>query len=80
LSDLGIHEVAILFNSSLMIGGVLALIFDMGLMQILRQSRLGFIGTFALQYKGVAIPEMLASLATSAWSIVMGIKLYKQAK
>ncbi len=48
LSDLGVHEVAILFNSALMIGGVLALIFAFGLMQILHQSKVGFTGTMAL--------------------------------
>ena len=48
LSDLGVHEVAILFNSALMIGGVLALIFAFGLMQILHKSKMGFTGTLAL--------------------------------
>jgi hypothetical membrane protein len=38
LSDLGVHEAAILFNSSLMIGGVLALAFAFGLMQSLNSS------------------------------------------
>jgi len=46
LSDLGVHEAAILFNSSLMVGGILFLIFVLGLLQIMRQSRTGLIGTF----------------------------------
>ena len=48
LSDLGVHEVASLFNSSLMIGGVLALIFAFGLMQLLHKSKVGFTGTLTL--------------------------------
>jgi hypothetical membrane protein len=48
LSDLGVHDAAILFNSSLMIGGVLALIFASGLMQILHKNKMGLTGTFVL--------------------------------
>jgi len=48
LSDLGVHEVAILFNSSLMVGGFLIMIFASGLMRTQGQSRVGFIGSFAL--------------------------------
>lgn len=148
LSDLGVHEAAILFNSSLMMGGVLALIFASGLMQILKKEVLGFIGTFTLalstislfaigvfpesvrpihfyvsfaffallaisllligaalmqkpsqRYLGLvtilagfivavvwsvphqspAIPEIIASLAASVWSVILGIKLFKAA-
>jgi hypothetical membrane protein len=55
LSDLGVHQAAILFNSSLMIGGVLALIFALGLMQILHKSKLGFAGTFVLIAAAVSL-------------------------
>jgi len=48
LSDLGVHEAALIFNSGLIIGGVLASIFAIGLMQILRRQVLGFLGTFTL--------------------------------
>lgn len=153
LSDLGVHEAALTFNSALMIGGVLTLIFASGLMQILRRNRVSFTGTFLLvlaaislfliglfpetagrihlyvsvsffalnilamlvigiglvmdsssrkvgafsiaaslfsvivwvvfwnlPYKGVAIPEMLASLSASAWSLVMGVGLFMEVK
>jgi len=48
LSDLGVHEAALIFNSGLIIGGVLTTIFAIGLMQILRRQVLGFLGTFTL--------------------------------
>jgi len=148
LSDLGVHEAALIFNSGLIVGGVLSTIFAIGLMQILRKQVLGFLGTFTLilssislcaigvfpesagrihfyvsisffallaislfligaalirepsqrylglftlltllagivavtaaltvLHEGVAIPEIIASLAASVWSIVFGIKL-----
>jgi len=150
LSDLGVDGIAaILFNSSLIVGGLLSLIFAMGLRKIMMGRTLGHIGTLililasanlcaigvfpetsgALHFYvsvafftwlpislffigaammqesseeklglftvlvgvvavtvwmvpwggGVAIPEMLASLPASVWSIVFGIRLYKQA-
>jgi len=148
LSDLGVHQAALIFNSGLIVGGVLTTIFAVGLMQILRKQVLGFLGTFALilstislcaigvfpesagrihfyvsisffallaislfligaaliressqrylglftlltllagivavaaalavLHEGVAIPEIIAALAASVWSIVFGIKL-----
>ena len=151
LSDLGVHEAAVLFNSSLMISGILTFVFALGLVLVLRQSPIGLVGVFALilaavslfaiglfpetagdihfyvsvsfftfgtlsmlilgvalvrqssgksvgafsilaglfsaavwivflnlPHKGVAIPEMLSSLATSAWSIIMGARFFKQ--
>ena len=48
LSDLGVHQAALIFNSSLIVGGVLTTIFAIGLMQILRKQILGFLGTFTL--------------------------------
>jgi len=151
LSDLGVHEAAVLFNSSLMISGILTFVFAVGLVLVLRQSPIGLIGVFALilaavslfaigffpetagdihyyvsvsfftfdtlsmliigaalvrqssgksvgafsilaglfsavvwtvflnlPHKGVAIPETLSYLATSAWSGTMGTRLFKQ--
>jgi len=57
LSDLGVHEAASIFNSGLVVGGVLAMIFAFGLMQILKKQVLGFSGTFTL---------ILAALSLSA--------------
>jgi len=48
LSDLGVGEAASVFNSGLIIGGVLTTIFAVGLTQILRKQALGFLGTFTL--------------------------------
>ena len=48
LSDLGVGEAAQIFNSGLIIGGVLTTIFAVGLMQILRKQVLGFLGTSTL--------------------------------
>jgi len=143
LSDLGVHEAALIFNSGLIIGGVLTTIFAIGLMQILSEKFLGFLGTFtlilstislcaigvfpesagrihfyvsvsffvllvislfliggalileasrylgifsilasvvagaawAIPHQGVAIPEIIASVAGSVLAIVLGIKL-----
>jgi len=142
---------AVLFNSGLIIGALLVIIFAVGLMQILRKRTLGFIGAFLLILTGISllaigvfpetagrihfyvsvafftlfpislffigasmakeasertlgfatmlfgmfvvisaapiilvrvndvgIHELLAALSGSAWSIVFGIKLYKQ--
>jgi hypothetical membrane protein len=142
---------ASIFNSGLIIGGLLSIIFAAGLMRALYKPILGYVGTFVLiladaslvaigifpetagsihsyvsivfftlfpisllfigasmikekierilgfatilfgifaaasiatvivlPMKGVAIPELLASLSGSAWSIVCGIKLYKR--
>jgi len=55
LSDLGVHEAAILFNCSLMVGGILALIFATGLVQIMRQNTMGLIGTFLLILTAVSL-------------------------
>jgi len=48
LSDLGVHQAALIFNSGLIVGGILATIFAIGLMQILRKQVLGFLGIFTL--------------------------------
>jgi len=55
LSDLGVHEAAILFNCSLMVGAILALIFATGLMQVMRQNTTGLIGTFLLILTAVSL-------------------------
>jgi len=149
LSDLGVQgTAAVLFNSGLVIGGTLAIIFATGLRKILVNPTLGSAGTlllildavtliaigifpetagvihlyvsvaffallpislfligtsvmqkpserslglftilvgifvatvWALPRGGAAIPELLAALAASMWSIVSGIKILKQA-
>jgi hypothetical membrane protein len=149
LSDLGVQGTAtILFNSSLVVGGVLTIIFAIGLREILLNKTLGRIGTlifildaamlcaigifpetagdihlyvsvaffvllpislfligaammkelserkyglftiiagvaaatvWMLPWRAVAIPEIIAALAASLWSIVLGIRLPKQA-
>jgi hypothetical membrane protein len=149
LSDLGVQgTAAILFNSSLVVGGVLTIIFAIGLREILLNKTLGRIGTlifildaamlcaigifpetagdihlyvsvaffvllpmslflngvammqapserkiglftviagivaatvWVLPWRAVAIPEIIAALAVSVWSIVLGIRLSKQA-
>jgi len=150
LSDLGVQGIAaILFNFSLIIGGLLTLIFAIGLRKIFLSRTLGHAGTLILildaaslyaigifpetagtihvyvsvafftllptslfligaammqepsernlglltvlvgvlavavwtipRGEDVAIPKMLASLLASVWSIVLGIRLYKQA-
>jgi len=148
LSDLGVQgTAAILFNSSLVIGGVLTIIFAIGLREILLNKTLGRIGTlifildgtmlcaigifpetagdihfyvsvaffvllpvslilngvammesserktglftitagivaatvWIFQWSAVAIPEIIAALTAFVWSIVLGIKLSKQA-
>jgi len=146
LSDLGVGEAAFIFNSGLIVGGVLTTIFSVVLTQILRKQVLGFLGTFTLTlstmslcaigvfpesagrihlyvslaffgllavsllligvalmressqrflglfsiltvvvavvaaglvpHGGAAIPEIIAALAASAWSVVLGIKLF----
>lgn len=148
LSDLGVQgTAAILFNSSLVVGGVLTIIFAIGLREILLNKTLGWIGTlifildaailcaiglfpetagdihlyvsvaffvllpislfligvammqepserklglftvmagivtatvWALPWRAVAIPEIIAVLAASVWSIVLGIRLFMQ--
>ncbi|MCK4425054.1 DUF998 domain-containing protein, partial [Candidatus Bathyarchaeota archaeon] len=150
LSDLGVQQgvTAVLFNSGLIIGGLLNLVFALGLFMVLRGKILGkigsfilildalalaaigvfpenvkplhlyasvaffilfptsffFIGTALLQMSqinlglftfsaaigavlvwviphggGVAVPETLAALSASTWSIVLGFKLLKEA-
>jgi hypothetical membrane protein len=148
LSDLGVQgTAAILFNSSLVVGGVLTILFAIGLREILLNKTLGRIGTlilildaailcaiglfpetagdihlyvsvaffvllpislfligvammqelserklglftvmagivtaivWALPWRAVAIPEIIAVLAASVWSIVLGISLFMQ--
>lgn len=148
LSDLGVQgTAAILFNSGLVVGGVLTIIFAIGLREILLNKTLGRIGTlilildaailcaigifpetagvihlyvsvaffvllpislfligvamieepserklglftitagiatamvWMLQWRAVAIPEIIAALAASVWSIVLGIRLFMQ--
>lgn len=144
LSDLGVNEAASIFNSGLIVGGILTTIFAVGLTQIFRKQVLGFIGSFtmvlcsisllaigvfpesagrvhfyvsvsffvllvvslflvgaqsvrkppqryfgafsilagvvagiawAIPHEGVAIPEITAAFAGSAWSIVLGVKI-----
>jgi len=48
LSDLGVHEAALIFNPGLIIGGILAITFAIGLMQVLRKQVLGLVGAFTL--------------------------------
>jgi hypothetical membrane protein len=149
LSDLGVQGIAaILFNSGLIIGGLLTTIFAIGLREILPNRTLGRAGTlllildaatlcaigvfpettgtlhfyvsvafftllpmslfligaamireprvrklgmytvltgvvaavvWALPWRGAAIPETLASLVASVWSMVFGIRLFRQA-
>jgi len=149
LSDLGVHEAALIFNSGLIIGGILATIFAVGLVQIFRKQVLGFVGAFTLvlssinlcaigvfpesagrihfyvslafftllaisvfligaslirepsqrylglftiltvivgsvtaltvPHKGVAIPEMIGTLAASVWAVVISIELLETA-
>lgn len=150
LSDLGVQQgvTAVLFNSGLVISGLLTLVFALGLSMCLRGKILGkigafilvldalaltaigvfpenvkplhlyasvaffvlfptslfFIGTALLQMSqtnlglftfsvavvaalvwvipyggGVAVPETLAALSASTWSIVLGFKLLKEA-
>jgi len=55
LSDLGVHEAALIFNFGLVIGGVLTTIFAAGLMQILRKQVLGFSGTLTLILSTVSL-------------------------
>jgi len=150
LSDLGVQgTAAVLFNSSLIIGGTLTIIFATGLRKILVNSTLGSVGTlllildaiflttigifpetagvihlyvsvtffallpisllligasviqkpsersfgaftilvgvfaaivWAFPREGAAIPELLAALAASTWSMVSGIKILKKGK
>jgi len=144
LSDLGVHEAASIFNSGLIIGGVMTTIFAIGLMQILSKQFLSFVGAFilvlssislcaigvfpesagrihlyvsfaffsllaislliigaasikessglyfglfsiltglvagaawAIPHEGVAIPEIIASVAGSVWAVVLGIRI-----
>lgn len=149
LSDLGVQGVAaILFNSSLIVGGILTIIFAIGVRETLQNkalSRIGMLifildaamlcaigvfpetagdihlyvsvaffvllpislfligvammqgsserkyGLFTIiagivaatvwmfQWEAVAIPEIIAALAVSVWSVILGIKLFKQA-
>jgi len=149
LSDLGVGTAAFLFNSGLIVGGLLGLVFSLGMVQVLRKRVLGLAGAFMLvlaavslvgvgvfpetagrihfyvsvaffafgpsslllvgialaresswrklgvfsvltgafavavwavpyPYRGVAVPEMLASLSTSLWFIILGVKLFMQ--
>ena len=55
LSDLGVNEAAFIFNSGLIIGGILTTIFAIGLMQIFREQVLGFIGAFTLVLSSVSL-------------------------
>jgi hypothetical membrane protein len=149
LSDLGVRGIAaVLFNSSLIVGGILTIIFAIGLREALLNKTLGRIGmpifildaamlcaigvfpetvgdihlyvsvaffvllpislfligvammqgdserkyglftiiagivaatVWMFQWEAVAIPEIIAGLAVSVWSVVLGIKLFKQA-
>ena len=45
LSDLGVREAAAIFNFSLIIGGLLALVFALGLREILKEYLMGKVGT-----------------------------------
>jgi len=55
LSDLGVHEAATLFNSTLMIGGVLTLVFATGLLQTLRRTKTGFTGALVFVVGAVSL-------------------------
>lgn len=55
LSDLGVHEAATLFNSALMIGGVLTLVLAAGLLQTLRRTKTGFTGALVFVVGAVSL-------------------------
>jgi hypothetical membrane protein len=55
LSDLGVNEAALIFNSGLIVGGILTTIFAIGLMQILRKQVLGFLGALTLILSTVSL-------------------------
>lgn len=56
LSDIGVRGIAaILFNSGLIIGGILALIFAIGLGQLLTNRMLGRVGSLLLSLAAVAL-------------------------
>src|SRR3972149_4431337 len=55
LSDLGVHEAALIFNSGLIIGGILTTIFAIGLMPIFRKQVLGFIGSFTRGLSSISL-------------------------
>lgn len=55
LSDLGVHEGALAFNTGLIVAGILALPFAWSLWRLLEPSRLATLGVFALGASGVAL-------------------------
>lgn len=55
LSDLGVGEAALIFNSGLIVGGVLNTIFAFGLMQILRKQVLGLLGASILILSAISL-------------------------
>ena len=84
LSDLGVHQAALIFNSGLIIGGILAAIFAVGLVQIFRKQVLGFVGAFTLVLSSISLcaigvfPEsagQIHSLVSYAFFVLLGISL-----
>jgi len=55
LSDLGVGEAALIFNSGLIVGGVLVTVFAVGMMVILRRQVLGFLGASALILSSISL-------------------------
>jgi hypothetical membrane protein len=55
LSDLGVSEVALIFNYGLIIGGVLATIFAIGLAQIFKKKVLGFVGALTMVLSSISL-------------------------
>jgi hypothetical membrane protein len=59
LSDLGVHEEsAILFNSGLIIGGILTIIFAFGVMHFYQNQTVGRDGTFFLLLAGIFLASI----------------------
>ena len=55
LSDLGVHEASSIFNSGLIIGGLLTTIFAIGITQIFKKKILASIGTFVLVLSSLSL-------------------------
>lgn len=55
LSDLGVHQAALIFNFGLIVGGILETMFAIGLMQILRKQFLGSVGAFTLVLSTISL-------------------------
>ncbi len=85
LSDLGVHEAAFIFNNGLIIGGILAVVFAVGLMQVLRKQVLGFVGAFTLVLSSISLcavgvfPESAGRIhfyVSLAFFVLLGISVF----